>query len=125
VLIWDGECGFCRAWAEAAAAKLPAGTEVVPWQSIDDLSAYGLTEADVRAAVQWWDGTRAWAGERAVARALWATGGPWAALGLVLDLPPVRPLAAAGYRWIADNRQRLPAPRLPHRSRAGTLDRPV
>jgi len=125
VLIWDGECGFCRAWAEAAAAKLPEGTVVVPWQAVEDLSTYGLTEDDVRAAVQWWDGTRSWSGARAVARALWAAGGAWAALGLVVDLPPVRPITAAAYGWIAANRHRLPAPRLPHRSRAGTLDRPV
>src|SRR5581483_8835152 len=42
-LVWDGECGFCKAWAMAARDKLPRDVDVIPWQEAD-LAALGLTE---------------------------------------------------------------------------------
>jgi predicted DCC family thiol-disulfide oxidoreductase YuxK len=108
VLIYDGDCGICNQSADWARAHLPSGTEIVPWQSLPDLSALGLTVADVESAA-WWvgdDGTLR-RGERAVAQTLRAAGGRWRLLGAVVDARPVRPVARAAYGWVARNRHRL------------------
>jgi predicted DCC family thiol-disulfide oxidoreductase YuxK len=108
VLIYDGDCGICNQSADWARAHLPPDTEIVPWQSLPDLAALGLTVDDVESAA-WWvndDGTMR-RGERAVAQALRAAGGRWRVAGAVVDAPPMRPVARAVYAWVARNRHRL------------------
>ncbi len=73
MLIYDGDCGFCTLSAEWAERRLPPGTPVVPWQTIADLGAHGLTHQDVTTAAYWVDehgGTHR--GERGVGKALMA-----------------------------------------------------
>lgn len=109
MLVYDGECGFCTrcaAWVE----KHGRGIRISPWQALD-LDEVGLTERQVRAAAYWVEGSRAEAGERAVARALMACGRGYRVLGHVLLLPGVRRLSAVGYRFVAQHRGRLPGPR--------------
>jgi predicted DCC family thiol-disulfide oxidoreductase YuxK len=108
VLIYDGDCGICNRSADWARAHLPAPTKVVPWQSIDDLSALGLTQGDVETAAYWVDDDGALRrGEAAVAAALRQAGGGWRLAGVALDAPVVRPLARRAYYWVAANRHRL------------------
>ena len=108
MLIYDGDCGICNQSADWARAHLPAGTKVVPWQSIDDLAALRLTVGDVETAAYWVDddGTLH-RGEAAASAVLRRVGGAWAFAGAALDTPIVRPLARRVYYWVAANRHRL------------------
>lgn len=109
MLVYDGDCGFCTVCARWIEARLPGGTPVVPWQSIADLAALGLTEDDVRRAAYWIDADgAAYGGHLAVARALVAAGGGWRVVGRIVASRPVAPLAAVVYRVVAANRHRLP-----------------
>ncbi|HEV3351727.1 MAG TPA: DUF393 domain-containing protein [Acidimicrobiales bacterium] len=107
-LIYDGDCGICNQSADWARAHLPAGTEILPWQAIDDLAALGLTVGDVETAAYWVDddGTLH-RGEAAVSAALRGAGGAWRVAGVALGAPLVRPLARRAYYWVALNRHRF------------------
>lgn len=111
-LVYDGDCGFCTQTALWVARRAGPNVEVVPWQSLaagpGGLASYSLSERDVTEAAWWLVGDNQLRGARAVAAALRACGGFWKVLGRLIDLPPVRPLAALGYRIVARNRYRLP-----------------
>lgn len=108
MLVFDGDCGFCSRYAYWIAARLPADVEVVPWQTIDDLEAIGLTERDVECAAWWIDGRGRWAGGDAIAWSLRAAPGAWPLLGRLMLIWPFNYLSRSVYRWVADNRGRLP-----------------
>ncbi|GEP39344.1 hypothetical protein NPS01_30070 [Nocardioides psychrotolerans] len=109
-LVYDADCGFCTRCADFARAR---GTyAVAPWQSLD-LAAVGLTEQQVSEAAFWLDGRETSRGARAIAAALRSfRPGPrllgYRLLGRLIDLPPVRPVAALGYALVARYRYRLP-----------------
>ena len=108
MLIFDGDCGFCTSTARWAESRLPTGTEVVPWQSLD-LSTFGLTESDVTTAAYWVDPEgSAHRGHLGVARAAIAMGLPYSLLGYVGLVPPFRWLSAGLYRVVAKHRYRFP-----------------
>ena len=105
-VVYDADCGFCTASADWLGRHGRATTQ--PWQTLD-LAAAGLTERDVRDAAWFLPPIgRPVRGARAVAAALRECRPPWRLLGHVIDLPPVRPLAAVGYAVVARNRHRLP-----------------
>ncbi len=107
VLVFDGDCAFCTSSVRLL-EKIGPKAEIVAWQ-LTDLDALGLTNETASAAVQWVgvDGTIR-SGHEAIAAALGSAGGIWALVGRALLLPGVAPVAAGGYRLIADNRHRLP-----------------
>ncbi len=106
MLIYDGDCGFCRrsvGWARAlgATCEMRPSTEV-------DLPALGLTPEDVAAAAWYVDGERRYAGHEAVAMTLCSS--RWLVVrlaGRVVGSRPVRPLARRAYAWVADHRPLL------------------
>ena len=105
VLVFDGGCGICTRCARWVEHRVAGSTQ--PWQRLD-LRSVGLSPTDV-ADYAWWvtpDGTRR-RGHRAIAGALRAVGGGWAAIGRLLEVPPVSWLAAAVYQLVARNRHRL------------------
>jgi predicted DCC family thiol-disulfide oxidoreductase YuxK len=112
LLVYDGNCGFCSASAAWIAArwKPPSAAVAIPWQRLGatGLESLGLTVDDVEQSA-WWvaDGRRA-AGHLAVARSLITAGGAWGWVGRALLVPPLRWLAAVGYRLVARYRHRLP-----------------
>lgn len=109
VLIFDGECGFCTWAAEWVERRLPSGAGIVPWQLVEDLSAYGLTERDVSTAAYWIDARgRAHRGHRAMTGSLVAIGGGWGLLGRIAWVPPFSWIAAGTYEVVARNRRHLP-----------------
>lgn len=112
VLVYDGDCGFCTASATWIASrwKGPAPPEAVAGQRLgpEGLERLGLSAGDVARAAWWVEGGRAFGGHRAVGRALVAAGGGWGRVGRILLSPPMRPLAAVGYRIVARYRYRLP-----------------
>jgi predicted DCC family thiol-disulfide oxidoreductase YuxK len=109
VLIFDGDCGFCTWTAEWARRRLPLDVDVTPWQFVEDLSRYGLTQDDVARYAYWVDEHgRSHRGHLAVAEAWRAMGGVWRVLGAVIHVPPVSWLAAVVYSFISRIRHRLP-----------------
>lgn len=107
MFLYDADCGFCTRTAQVAGRVLRRPQMFVPWQS-QDLTALGLTEAQlVEEAVFVEEGT-SYGGAQAVAHALIAVGGVWAVLGRVLTLPGIRWVAGMVYRFVARNRYRLP-----------------
>jgi len=112
VLVYDGDCGFCSvaaAWITTKWKK-PKAPEAVPAQRLGevDLEHLGLTADDVKMASWWVEDGRKSRGHLAIARALIAAGTGWRLIGQLLLLPPVRWLAAIGYRIVSRFRYRLP-----------------
>jgi predicted DCC family thiol-disulfide oxidoreductase YuxK len=106
-LIFDGDCAFCARWAAWARRHLPPGTHVEPWQG-GNTRRYGLTVSEVQSAAYWIGGDgRAWRGSRGLAQAMMTMGRGWKALGMVIEAPIIRWMAAAGYTLIARWRHRL------------------
>jgi predicted DCC family thiol-disulfide oxidoreductase YuxK len=110
--LYDGACGFCQKWARWLELRVRCDVAFVPFQTVEDVTRYGLTISDVQSASYWIDDRgRAFRGSRSIAHALERAGGLWKIIGTVLDLPVVRVVAAAAYVVISRNRHRLPAPR--------------
>ena len=98
-MLYDGACDFCTRTMELAVARLPDRVTWVPYQSAD-LSAYGLSEAEVTRSVHLVDPSgRVEHGSAAVARVLVHSGGAWAVIGRLLLVPPVSLVAEAVY-WL-------------------------
>lgn len=109
VLVYDADCGFCTASALWLAKGREDRLSAQAWQSLSDLGAHDLSLEMVQRAAYWLvNGKPAAAGARAIAAALKARGGAIALVGHVIDAPVVRPIAAAVYRLVADNRHRMP-----------------
>jgi len=80
----------------------------VPWQ-FTDLEALGTTAERASREVLWVATSgRISGGAEAFAAWLRFAGQPYRALGTAMDWPVVRQLAAAVYRLVARNRQRMP-----------------
>jgi predicted DCC family thiol-disulfide oxidoreductase YuxK len=109
VLIFDGECGFCTLCAEWAERRLPPGAATLPWQWVEEPSAYGLTREQLSEAAYWIDGRgRPHRGHLAAAETLRAIGGIWGMVGDVIRSPFVSRIAAGVYEVVSRNRGRLP-----------------
>jgi predicted DCC family thiol-disulfide oxidoreductase YuxK len=111
VLVYDGSCKFCTRSADWVRSKWPtSGTPTaVPWQQLgaEGLGALGLSVEDVSRAAWWVEDGRRDGGHLAVARSLIAARGGWGLIGHLLLVPPVRWLAAIGYRVVVANRGRF------------------
>ena len=108
LLIYDGDCAFCRWTLERGRAVLPQFPEASP-SGVIDLLQFGLTPLEVGRAVQLLteDG-RTFSGHRAVGMVL--LGQPvvcWRMLGAAALTPPTSWLAALTYRFVARHRGRL------------------
>jgi predicted DCC family thiol-disulfide oxidoreductase YuxK len=122
VLIYDGDCGFCTRSARLI-ERLPVRVRLVPWQEAD-LATLRTTEARARQEVIWVDpARRVFGGAAAIAEVFKHCRFPWPLLGRAMSAPLMRILADRTYRWVADNRYRLPgstpACRLPEDQRPG------
>ena len=111
ILIYDGDCGICTRLARLTTDRLrrrESDFTVAAWQNLD-LDDYGLTWEQCDAAAQWVaaDG-RVFAGENAVAKALLACRLPLRPLGALILVPGINALAGVVYRWVSNNRHRLP-----------------
>lgn len=104
-MIYDGDCGFCRATVDWALARDRDGRLVArPFQARGTLEGTGVSRSEAERAVFLVapDGRR-WSGAAAVARILGLLPG-WGWAGRLLELPGMRWIAARGYRWVADHR---------------------
>ena len=107
VFLFDGDCAFCTSCARLLERIGPEAT-IAAWQ-VSDLDELGVTAAQAAQAVRWIeiDGTVR-SGHEAIAAALGTASWPWRIAGRTLLLPGASLLAAAVYRLVDRNRQRLP-----------------
>jgi predicted DCC family thiol-disulfide oxidoreductase YuxK len=106
-LVYDGDCAFCTSSVRWV-TRLRLGADVViPWQHAD-LVALGLTQEQCEESMQLVEPGRTSSGHAAAGRLLLRSQWWWRPVGLLLLTPPVSWLARGVYRWIADNRDRMP-----------------
>ena len=104
MLIYDGECQFCRCCANwvLSRGKVPMSP------SADlDLDLLGLTPPEVSTTVWWVTDRERLSGHRAVARVLRELSGVWGIAGRVIAVPPLSWLGNHLYRWVANIRTRF------------------
>jgi predicted DCC family thiol-disulfide oxidoreductase YuxK len=106
VLVFDGECGFCRRRVEWLRTHAKAELDIIAWQEAD-LGSFDLTKEQCQERVQWVSGFDHASGGAAIARCLQECRQPWRTLGSAMRLPGIRSLAELGYRVVAANRGRL------------------
>lgn len=108
VLLFDGDCAFCRSCARLAEERIGPDAEVVAYQ-LADLAELGVSEEQATDALQWVepDGTVR-SGHEAVAAMLSTSSPIWRLIGRILLLPGISWAAAQIYRLVAANRHRLP-----------------
>jgi predicted DCC family thiol-disulfide oxidoreductase YuxK len=119
-VIFDGECAFCRHWAQDLGRFLPAPPRAIP-SSLVDLDELGLNRRDIERSVWLITPTRHFAGAAAIAAIFRAQ--PqflWRLVGHLMDTWPVSVFAELGYRLVSVSRRYLPAPKTttcdaPHR----------
>lgn len=108
-LIFDGECGFCTRSRDLL-VRLDHRHRVrtVPYQGSGVAERVGVSREDLARSVYWLDddGSR-YSGAEAASAAVSAAVGSRLPLR-VYRLPGVRQLEEAVYRWVANNRHRLP-----------------
>ncbi len=104
VLVFDGECDFCRACVRFAERITAREFTSVAYQTAD-LAALGLSASDCAEAVQWvaLDGGITSAHE-AVAAVLRHARWPWPIVGRAMLWPGVRDIAARVYQRVAQRR---------------------
>jgi predicted DCC family thiol-disulfide oxidoreductase YuxK len=107
VLVYDGDCGFCTTSARWLGGQGRGRVQIVPWQNAN-LASMDLTEEQCSAAVQWHDTRGTVSGDRAIARALMASGGWRRPIGMLMSIPPARWIGPSAYKLVAKNRHRLP-----------------
>jgi predicted DCC family thiol-disulfide oxidoreductase YuxK len=108
LMIFDGDCGFCTASVNVIRRFIRPRCDIEPWQRTD-IARFGLTEAECTQAVQFVDADEhLTSGSRAVMAMLRTAPVPWPLIGAVGDLPGIAFVADRTYRWIAQNRYRLP-----------------
>ena len=106
VLIFDGECGFCRRRANWLRDHAVCDLQIIAWQEAD-LASLTLTAEQCQQRVQWIDGSHQASGGAAIARCLQGCRQPWKTMGSIMRWPVMRNLTELGYRVVAANRGRI------------------
>lgn len=108
LLIFDGDCAFCTLWIDRLTAWLPSFPESQPYQWVD-LDALGLSQHDVENYAWFITPTHQYAGHLAFSALLRSQPRVgYRFIGHLLATPPFSWVAAAGYKFVATNRHRLP-----------------
>ncbi|MBI2344428.1 MAG: DUF393 domain-containing protein [Deltaproteobacteria bacterium] len=111
VVIYDGECPFCRRAIAWYRAHDPAGhMEYLSRQSPERLRRYPIfDDPKYQGSIQLLMPEGAiFSGAEATGRTLtYLHGWRWRWLGACIQWPGIRSLARIGYRWIAKNRHRF------------------
>jgi predicted DCC family thiol-disulfide oxidoreductase YuxK len=107
LLVYDGDCGFCRFWLARWYRQLSPRLAIAPYHEVVDRFPE-LPVARFRSAAQLIDTDgRVFAGAEAMCRALALVPGRGGWLFVYQSVPGARFLFDAGYRFVAGNRPAL------------------
>ena len=107
-LIFDGDCGFCTSAARHFEKRSFVPLKITPWQRTN-LEKFGLTDAQAREQVYLFRDGELFGGHECFAELMRIQGDPFHRLvARTMRAPGIRVLSAAGYRFVARNRHRLP-----------------
>jgi predicted DCC family thiol-disulfide oxidoreductase YuxK len=107
ILLYDGDCAFCRRCIDWIRRTLPRLPELQPFQEAD-LAGLAVSRSEASRSIQWIEPSgRVSAAHVAAARLLVFSGGGWALLGRLFLVPPVSWVAAGTYRFTAWARRYL------------------
>lgn len=107
MLIFDGDCAFCRRSAAWGRRHVNPNLPMQAWQE-SDLDALGLTTEQCRETVQWVETpSRSYSGGAAICAALRTGGWQWRTVGAIGNAPGIRVVTESIYRWVARNRHRF------------------
>ena len=105
VLVYDGECRFCKWCVRFLVRRTRRPLVCVAYQTAD-LAALGLTREQCELAVQWVAaGGQRQSANFAAAAALRNARLPYPLLGVLINLPGIRKIAAFVYGQVAQRRQ--------------------
>ncbi len=112
VLIYDGDCKFCQLSLEFGIRNLPTFPKYVAFQKINP-ETFGLTSDQVKREIWLVDlaanPKQQFGGHLAAAEILLSQPNAFLRMaGWIIKTPPTSWLAKHTYRWIANNRHRLP-----------------
>ena len=103
ILIYDGDCGFCRRWIERWKKQTGSQVDYAPYQEVGGRFSH-LSEADFKSSVQLVESDgKTYRGAEAVFRSL-AAGGSQKLLWAYYHVPGMRWTSEALYRLVATNR---------------------
>jgi predicted DCC family thiol-disulfide oxidoreductase YuxK len=104
VMIFDGECEFCRKWIRRFEKMIHAQVDYIAYQDLADRFPE-IPRADFERAVHWVDSQgQVSSGAEAVLRALALNPGYRWTFWAYQRLPGMRWLCDRGYDWVAKNR---------------------
>jgi lipase maturation factor 1 len=103
VLVFDGDCSFCRIWVGYWQQLTGDRVEYVPYQT--DAGRFpGVSVSEFQKAVQFFEGDRHYSGAEAVSRLVgFHPGGAWAPW-MYKNVPGVAAITEALYRFVAAHR---------------------
>lgn len=108
LLIFDGDCGFCTTGVHKLVEMLPSPPDTIPYQ-FADLAQYGLTAEECNERIWLVTPNQQLGGYVALSEVFKRQPKRWYRfLGHLSDTFPFSFVSAAGYSWMAKNRQRLP-----------------
>lgn len=115
VLLYDGDCGFCKRWALWAHHR-GADVEFTPCQEAKTLrAALGIPESRCQETAIYVDAdgmkTHQDAINAVLRRIPGGRGIGWRSLGRMGGVPGLHRLGGLGYKWVAKNRHRLRGPK--------------
>ena len=106
-LVYDGDCAFCTSSVQWLMRRHVRVDEVIAWQHAD-LAQLGLTREQCEEAVQLLLPEGRSSGHAAIGKLFLRSAWWWKPLGVLLLVPPTSWVARVAYRWIANNRDRMP-----------------
>ena len=110
-VIYDGECAFCRHWAQDLGRFLSLPPHAVPSSSVN-LDELGLDRDDIERSVWLITPKRHYGGAAAISAIF--RGQPefgWRFVGHLMDTWPISVVAELGYRVVSASRRFLPHPK--------------
>ncbi len=108
LVIYDGDCAFCSTAARFAQQRVAPSLSYSPYQ-FTELAKYGITIQQAQSSLKFvTDSGEVLSAHLAVSQIMRSGNKFWQLLGILVDLPMIRSLAALGYKLTAKYRHKLP-----------------